>query len=629
MKPFPSFGVAVAILVPAVLFFINLGGYDLWPPDEPRFALIAREMMQTGDYLTPRVNGVPYEEKPPLMFWGIALLSWPLGDVNEWTARIPSALAGVTTVVFAYLLAQSMFGARIAFWAALMLTTTFRFWWEARVGQLDMLLTAWLTIACYSLWRWHKERRGVYLVLLYAAMAMGALTKGPPGFIFPALAALAFYWREKRTLKNLRPITGLVLAAVPLAAWLIPARMAASAEHQSAAGQMVAANIFRQTLQRFFVGVTHANPPWYYLEHLPLDLLPWTLFVPWCAVWAWKRRKQSEEVRFLLSWIVPSFVFFCIAIEKRAIYLLPIYPALAVLLSCSMLDWVGSAEVRWQRWMGGLWGAGLSAAGVALLAIPYTHFAEYWTPWFYPVSALAVAGGAAGLVESLSGGSRRLPVSMAVSFCVSALCLACVVLPALNEDKSAGIFCAPLRSMASGGEAYSLFSLRFPREEYAFYAEHRCEPVLAETEELTGGGPIDLREGAQVMKLLGSIDRAVKGVDLPSIEHVSDTQIKTLQTAIETQVANQKLNVDTVQKYEGAVRKVLDSLSRKMESAQPGFIIVQERDWRWVLALYPGASHFPVVRNMEVGGRRILLAANTAGAERVRSLQRNPSNLPR
>lgn len=629
MKPFLSLGVAVVILVPAVLFFVNLGGYDLWPPDEPRYALIAREMMQSGDYLTPRVNGVPYEEKPPLMFWGIALLSWPLGDVNEWTARIPSALAGLTTVLFAYLLAQSMFGARVAFWAALMLATTFRFWWEARVGQLDMLLAAWLTIACYALWRWHKERRGAFLVLLYAAMAMGALTKGPPGFIFPALAAIAFYWRDKRQIKGLRPIAGLVLAAIPLAAWLIPARMAATAEHQSQAGQMVAANIFRQTVQRFFVGVTHANPPWYYLEHLPLDLLPWTLFLPWCAVWAWKRRKQSDEVRFLLSWIVPAFLFFCIAIEKRAIYLLPIYPALAILLSCSVLELMGSAEVRWQRWMGGFWGVCLLVAGVALLAMPFTPFTEYWTPCFYPVAISALAGAAVGLAECRLGQARRLPVSMTVLFCVCALCLACVVLPKLNETKSARAFCAPLRTMSDEGEAYALFSLRFPREEFAFYAEHRSEPVLAETEELTGGGPIDLREGAQVLKLLKTIERAAEPVDLPSIEQVNKTQIQEIQTAIETQVISQKLDAATVQKYETAMRKVLGALFEKMEGTQPGFIIVQERDWRWVLALHPAASHLAVVRNMEVGKRRILLAANTAGAERVRSLQSASSDPPR
>jgi len=218
---------------------------------------------------------------------------------------------------------------------------------------------------------------------------------------------------------------------------------------------------------------------------------------------------------------------------------------------------------------------------------------------------------------------------MAAAFCVSAFCLACVVLPGLNEDKSARAFCAPLRSMTSADEPYSLFSLRFPREEYAFYAEHRCEPVLAEATELTGGGPVDLREGAQVMKLLGAIDRAVKGVDLPSIEQVNETQIEALQTAIETQVASQKLDAATAQKYEAAMRKVLDTLFQKMEAPQPGFIIVQERDWRWVLALHPAASRLTVVRNMEVGGRRILLAANSAGAERARTAESQSSQVSR
>ncbi len=624
MKIPPAYHLLALLLLAGVLFFIHLGGYDLWPPDEPRFALIAREMMQTGDYLIPRVNGVVYEEKPPLMFWGIALLSAPLGDVNEWTARIPSALAGLVTVVFAYWLARSMFDTRIAFWAALILITTFRFWWEARVGQLDMLLCAWLTMSCYGLWRWHKERRWGFLVLLYAGMALGAITKGPPGFIFPFLAVVVFYWRDKKEIKKLHPIVGLILAGIPLAAWLIPARMAASAEHQSGAGQMLVSNVFRQTVQRFFVGVTHANPPWYYLEHLPLDLLPWTLFLPWVAVWAWKRRKQSDEIRFLLSWILPAFLFFCIAIEKRAIYLLPLYPALAILFSCSINDLLDNPSGRWLPRLKVAWSLCLVAGGAGLILLGYTPFAEYWSPWFYPLALLAFIGGIAILHESHSGDIQRLPVSMATAFTLAALCLACVVLPGMNDDKSARAFCTPMRQMAAQGETFSLFSLRFPREEYAFYAEHRCEPVLAEPEEITGGGPIDLREGAQIMKLLKTIDHAVTGVELPSIKEVSEEKLKELQTAIDSEVAAEKLDVATAQKYEATMRKVLDTLFEKMAKPEPGFIIVQERDWRWVLALHPVAARLAVVQNLGVGKRTLLLIANEKGAERARAILATP-----
>ena len=105
----------------AALFIANTWGYDLWPPDEPRFAEVAREMMQSGNYLAPTVNNLPYKEKPPLLFWAISAASLPFGDVNEFTARVPSALGGVITVLLTYLLARRLYGQKIAVWSALIL----------------------------------------------------------------------------------------------------------------------------------------------------------------------------------------------------------------------------------------------------------------------------------------------------------------------------------------------------------------------------------------------------------------------------------------------------------------------------------------------------------------------------
>ncbi|MBI2435767.1 MAG: phospholipid carrier-dependent glycosyltransferase [Candidatus Hydrogenedentes bacterium] len=184
----PLLAIPLLLGLSALLSLTGLGRYGLWPPDEPRYAEVAREMMQSGDYLVPRVNGRLYQEKPPLMFWLVSLASLPTGDVTETTARIPAVLSALGVVLLTYLLARAMYGNTTAFIVGLVLCTTQRFWWEGRVLQLDMLLTFFMTGAMFSLWQWHTQRQPRHLVTLYLCIAGGALTKGPPALIFPVLA---------------------------------------------------------------------------------------------------------------------------------------------------------------------------------------------------------------------------------------------------------------------------------------------------------------------------------------------------------------------------------------------------------------------------------------------------------
>src|SRR5690606_38065267 len=129
--------------------------YALWPADEPRFGEVAREILQTGNWLVLHVNGEPYMEKPPLFCWLIAIVSAPFGDVSEFTARMPSIAAALVTVLFTFLITARMTGSRQALMAALVLMTASRFWWQARTAQIDMVLTACLTVAFYAFWRHH------------------------------------------------------------------------------------------------------------------------------------------------------------------------------------------------------------------------------------------------------------------------------------------------------------------------------------------------------------------------------------------------------------------------------------------------------------------------------------------
>src|SRR5690606_3169661 len=128
-------------LFAAVLFFVNLGAYDLWPPDEPRFGEVAREMLLSGDPVVLRINGVFYQEKPPLLFWPICLFSLPFREVTAAAARTPSALAGVATVILTMALARRLGNARTAWTSGVVLATCALFFWEARSVRTDMLLT--------------------------------------------------------------------------------------------------------------------------------------------------------------------------------------------------------------------------------------------------------------------------------------------------------------------------------------------------------------------------------------------------------------------------------------------------------------------------------------------------------
>jgi len=609
----PKIQLLLLTTLAGVLFLVNLGGYDLWPPDEPRFAQVAREMMQTGDYLVPRVNGLPYKEKPPLLFWAQALLAIPFGDVTEVPARLPSALAGIATVLLTYLLVTKLYDRRTAFWAALILTTTQRFWWQARFGQIDMLLAACLTAAFLFFWLWHMERLDRYLVGFYLSIAAGVFAKGPPAVIFPILMALTFFWKRKQERKQMHLIFGMAVVVFLIAAWLVPARVAVSVESASGAGGSIASNLFRQTIGRFFLGVSHANPPWYYVLNLPVDLFPWSLFLPWTVVWVWQRRKSSQGMRFLLSWILPAFVFFSICIGKRAIYLLPLYPAFAALLARSILDLMDGERERWRRWTGVAWGSVLILLGVAPWSLLFIEYADSWSNSLVALSLFGLLCGAYSLWTISRGASRRLAQQIAVQSSALLLCVAVVGFPLINPHKSAKGFCEPLRTLSRAGVKYDLYSLGFSREEYIYYAEHSHETVPNGVLQVEGMQDLDaLEQAALQAKALRTIQKAVEDVAINSISSPSDEDIQLLRSALEESVLAPLEDGRTIRGFETAITALLDDLMRAMAAQAPAFIITQERDWRWMLALCPDARDLFVVEDQKVGSRHVLLIANSS-----------------
>jgi 4-amino-4-deoxy-L-arabinose transferase-like glycosyltransferase len=205
-----------------LLFFLHLGTYGLWEPDEARYAEIAREMLALHSFIVPHLNYVPYIEKPPLLYW-LTALAMSLFGVNEFAARLVNAAAALTGVAATCLFAAKTFDARRAITAGAVLATSVIYAVMAQVLTTDMLLTASITIALYALHlHWHEGGRWCWIA--YVAMGLALLTKGPIGVAIPFAAMAIFLWREgdlRGAIGRFRVIPGLALSAAIAAPWFV------------------------------------------------------------------------------------------------------------------------------------------------------------------------------------------------------------------------------------------------------------------------------------------------------------------------------------------------------------------------------------------------------------------------
>ena len=343
------------LLLPVALFLPAL------PIDETRYLAVAWEMRLHGDFLVPHLNGAPYSDKPPLLFWLINL-GWFVAGMNAWAVRL-----GVLTASFASLLLFERLVRRLtpdpalAPRATLILAGMIYVALFSSAIMFDVVLTTWVLVALHGALdldarRW---RRGT--VLLALGFGLGILTKGPVVLLDAGLAvAFAPWWSETARRHKRRWYASLGLgvlggAAIALA-WAIPAALAGGADYANAI-------FLHQTVDRMTRSFAHRRPLWWYCMVLPAMALPWTLALraPWRA---WRDSFHlSRSVRFAAAWGLPAFAAFCLVSGKQPHYLLPLLPALALYLAAVMSD--AQAQVR-----GRLFAIVLLGAGLALAALP-------------------------------------------------------------------------------------------------------------------------------------------------------------------------------------------------------------------------------------------------------------------
>jgi len=502
---------AALLAAAAILLLLRLSGTDLWAPDEPRYAQVAEEMraLERGpaDLVLLRLNGAPYTQKPPLYYWLAALAGAPGERVTEWAARLPSAVAGIALVWVTLQLGQALFQQRaVGLWSAAILLTSFRFAHLARRAQLDVLLALFESVALLAFWRLDSEARGKEspvrhhtgtLVLLHGALGCAVLTKGPVGLLPLAVMAAYLAWeRRLGRMRELLPPWCWMLSIAPAFLWL-------AGSVALAPGGSLQDAVVENLISRFFTGSSHARPFYYYLYQFPADFLPWSLLWPLAGIAAFEHfrgqptavgsegsaeladsaaacRATTAAWRFVLTWLGVTVLFFSLSAGKRGLYLLPAFPAAAMLCGCALQR----AVARRDEARGALatacvlMTAGLLTTG-AVLALAFGPGLEFERLPGFPIPrsfgfaltatgmacAAALLWGRRARLPTHEGGRKRMsPGSIAATSMIAVygieLAAFALVYPAFDPQKSPRPIALALEQSSPPGSPVAVFQHR-------------------------------------------------------------------------------------------------------------------------------------------------------------------------
>ncbi|MFQ5478699.1 MAG: ArnT family glycosyltransferase [Candidatus Binatia bacterium] len=310
---------------------------DLMEPDEGRHAEIAREMLATGHFITPKLHGQPYYHKPPFFHWTVAA-SISLFGANAGAARLPSALSALWLVAVLAWWASKAWSPAVGRLTAGLVATTLAVVATARYVLIDMMFTAALVSALVWLGVWFLEwgdapnppRRSIYP--FYALVGLATLIKGPVAIVLAGLVALAstLVFFGPSGIKKLRPFSGGIVALALALPWYLAAWFEDPAYIQ--------AFLLRHNLGRYAVAgsVGHQQPWYYYLVAGPLVLLPWVFYLPWALDQAWARSQRGRAEVYCFLWAITVTAFFMPAKAKLVTYLLPALPPLLCLLAVAL-----------------------------------------------------------------------------------------------------------------------------------------------------------------------------------------------------------------------------------------------------------------------------------------------------
>ena len=526
-----------------LLFGAGIGMRSLWNPNEPVYGEGTREMIVNGNYYIPTVNGITYSDKPIFYFWAMAVGCLFTGGLSEAGLRLPSVISGLLSVLLIYWLGRQIFGIRAGFLAAVCLATTVMFWWHSQYIQMDQLLSFLMlsALVCFFAAREIPGRRSALLLAVSGAfMGLAFLTKGPVGLVVPAAvigAYLLLLWEPLWIFRRevIWMAAAFLLCAAP---WYVSLALTGHKD-------FLVDFFIRHNLERATDPFNHVQPFWYYVPRLFSDLFPWSLFLPAALLVPVRNEMERRGRLFAWIWLGAVFVIFSSVGSKRGVYLLPLYPAAALLVG-KLGDELFSGEARkwmrtWSRWVLWFLGVFLGLAAVGSLgAVAYSLVKDRYRAeamGLLPVGVLAGAG-AVTLVRFLR--AQRGPAaagSLAVTLACIYLYANLALFPLVDRLKSPVAFCQQVLAVVGPKDEIRSFGLWRWDSSYIFYTR-RLMPAVHGQQELDSY----LTQNKQVFLLVESseMDQFLSGLRVP-VRVVLRQEIGSKTTALLTNQTDRPL----------------------------------------------------------------------------------------
>ena len=363
--------VGLLLALSALLFLAGLGRLPLLEPDEGRNAEVGREMLASGNWVTPQYNGFAYLDKPAVFFW-LEAASLRVFGASEWAARFPSALMGIATVLLVWFLGRRMFGETAGVAAGVIFAASPLVMVFAREVIFDMTLTFFVVLALTAYWLAEEAsfQKPWLEFAMFGALGVAVITKGPVGVLL-VLGTLLTYALASGRWRNLRQVRWglgtLVFLVVSLPWFMAVCLRNPGFPHYA---------LWTESLKRFATGTSHRGGSlFYYLPVYLAGFFPWSLFLllaGWNRVRRWRELRASENrsVLYLLSWVAWVFVFFTISHSKLPGYFLPAVVPLSILMGAAWQSVGKDPQSRSPDWLTG--GFAL-ALGVGILVAGASH----------------------------------------------------------------------------------------------------------------------------------------------------------------------------------------------------------------------------------------------------------------
>ena len=506
--------IALLIALCGLLYFPYLGAVPFFDKGEPREALAVQDIVQRGEWLFPLKRATAIPSKPPLFHWSAALTYQVTGRLDEATIRFPSAFYATLGVLLIYALGRRLFGAPAGLLSGAVLATTLIYQTQALSARVDMTLCFFVTaslVLFYYLYRGFLTNQLWYFAF-YVLIGIGTLAKGPLGILLPGLVIASFLALRRRwdLFAKFCFHPGVVVTLFLAVGWYGLAAI------RGGEG-FVDRQLLGENLERFAGGSGHSHPVYYYLPYLFSQGLPWSLFLP-LALWdGFKRGFLSDDDRlFTMLWFLVMFLFFSIAMGKRSVYLLPLYPALALFTAKWFYDQAGETGGRLAIYRS--IAAFAAVSGILLLIVTLGALWNHDSAWFFaPVerllkpkdranllvvkNAIAGFGGVFTAAACLSGilwlatahslwlararsaAYRLVPISILMAFIGWSM-----ILPAIAKSKSYRAFMEEVNRRVEPNDRLYLFG-GFNSDPVIFYRGGVIDEIEALPEAIAKLGP--------------------------------------------------------------------------------------------------------------------------------------------